>query len=466
MRLAVLMAALACAWPVVATELPAAVKNRLVLRELPADSLSVYVQDVDNGDVLLAWHEDEARNPASTLKLLTTLVGLDLLGPTFTWSTDVYALGPVSDGVLDGDLLLRGGGDPFLVTERVWQLVRRIRDEGIASIRGDLVIDDSLFDVGAHDPGAFDNQPLRAYNVAPNALLMNLKVVRYWFEHDAAGVRIRTDPVLDNLGIENRLKIAKRACRGYQRGISIDPGEHAASMVFSGYFPSGCRRYALDRTALSHADYAYGLFRSLWREAGGEFDGGLRIATTPADVEPLLRFASLPLHDIVERINKHSNNVMARQLLYTLAVERLGPPGTEAGGRRVVHEWLEANDLQLDSLRLENGAGLSRVARISAADFGALLRFGWQQPYMPEFLSSLALSGLDGTLRRRLDAVGVRGRAHLKTGSLDHVAAIAGYVQAQSGRRFAVVALQNYPDVHRGYGDEVQAALIGWLVRQ
>jgi len=162
-------------------------------------------------------------------------------------------------------------------------------------------------------------------------------------------------------------------------------------------------------------------------------------------------------------VNKYSNNVMARQLLYTLSAEVLGPPGTEAGGRTVIEDWLLSRGLELDSMSMANGAGLSRDARVSAKDMTTLLAWAWRQPYMPEYLASMALSGLDGTLRRRLGGMNLAGRAHLKTGSLDHVAAIAGYLQAQSGRRYVVAILHNYEDIHRGYGEEVQEALIRWL---
>ena len=153
---------------------------------------------------------------------------------------------------------------------------------------------------------------------------------------------------------------------------------------------------------------------------------------------------------------------MARQLLFTLSAEVLGAPGTEAGGRQVIENWLLDKGLDLDSLAMANGAGLSRDARVSAHDMTTLLAWAWRQPFMPEYLASMALSGLDGTLRRRLGG-SLEGRAHLKTGSLDNVAAIAGFLQAKSGRRYALAILHNYEDIHRGYGEEVQEALIRWL---
>ena len=452
------------------TALPPPVEARLDHRQVPHETTSIYVEDLQTGEVLVRWKDSVPRNPGSTIKLLTTLAALDTLGPTYTWQTDVYAMGEVVDGTLHGDLLLKGNGDPYLVTERVWQLVRRIRQLGIDEIAGDLLLDDSHFELNGHDPAAFDRQPLRAYNVAPNALLMNFKAVRFWFEplRDSGRVHIWTDPELVNLEIDNRLRTAPGPCRGYQRGITITSNESFDRMTFSGRFPSGCERYAMDRAALSHYEFAYGLFSSMWLDSGGTFKGGWQVAAAPGpeDQEPLLSFRSLPLSDVISRVNKHSNNVMARQVLLTLAAEVLGPPGTEAGGRKVVGDWLHENRLEFSELAFDNGAGLSRDARITAADFGAMLRFAWQQPYMPEYLSSMSLAGLDGTLRYRMDDGPLEGSAHMKTGSLDHVAGIAGYLQSRSGRRFAVVVLQNHTDIHRGYGEETQEALLRWLYEQ
>ena len=450
------------------TELPVRVQGALNTRNIPHESLSVYVSDVDTGKVVLEWLGDEPRNPASTIKLLTTLVALDVLGPAYTWRTDVYLAGELDDGRLEGDLMLKGYGDPFLVTERVWQLLRNIRQAGVREISGDLLLDDSWFEIGDYDPAAFDRQPLRAYNVAPNALMMNFKVVRYWFEPNHAGsaVDVRMDPPLDNLSVENQLGLANGSCRGFQRGITISTNETVDEVTFSGRFPNGCKRYAMDRTALSHNEFVYGLFDSLWRESGGSIDGGWNNIVVEEDAEPLLSFNSRPLTEMIARINKHSNNVMARQLMYTLGAEVNGPPGTEESGRAVIENWLADNGLGSTEIAIENGAGLSRKTRTTAKDMAAMLQFAWQQPYMPEYLASLSLSGLDGTLRRRFGDTDLVGKAHLKTGSLDHVTAIAGFLQAKSGRRFAVVAMQNFEDIHRGPGEEVQEALLRWLYEQ
>ena len=192
----------------------------------------------------------------------------------------------------------------------------------------------------------------------------------------------------------------------------------------------------MTRAALSHNEFTYGLFRSLWEESGGVLSGEWRNVVLDPNLEPALVFESLPLSEIITKVNKHSNNVMAKQLLYTLATEEIGAAGTEAKGRQVVEKWLAEHDMASTEMRLANGAGLSRSSRVTAKHLSDLLRYAYASPYMPEYVSSLSLSGMDGTLRRRLHNNGLSGQAHMKTGSLDHVSAIGGYLQSRSGRAF------------------------------
>ena len=180
--------------------------------------------------------------------------------------------------------------------------------------------------------------------------------------------------------------------------------ESLDEVTFTGRFPNGCDVYSLIRTALSHNEFVFGLFSQMWRQSGGTLDGTYHNVVLPEDEEPLLSFRSLPLTDVIARINKHSNNLMARQLLYTLAAETNGPPGTEADGKAVILEWLARNGLASEHTQIENGAGLSRQTRTPTSDMTTMLSFACRLPYMPEYLASMSLYGLDGTLRRRFSA--------------------------------------------------------------
>ncbi len=464
--LAILAGVAPTAWAAaVPATLPAPVQRVLDGHGLDPADVSIYVRELGSGRDVIAHEADRPRNPASVLKLLTTFVALEELTPAYTWRTAIYGDGTVEGDRLVGNLIIKGGGDPYLVQERFWVLLSELRRRGIREITGDLIIDDSYFRPPPEDRGAFDRQPLRSYNVTPHALLVNFNTVRFWFEPDGDRVRVATEPPLPNLRIDNRLRSAAGRCRGYQRGIAVRAEREERTVTFSGEFPAACGRYSLARSVLTHEDTVYGLFSALWRELGGEFSGGLVVAATPEEAELLVSMDSPPLGEVIRSVNKYSNNVMTRQLFYTLAIERYGPPGTEENGRRAIVAWLNEHGLEFPELILENGAGRSRVARITARHVGELLDAAWNSRWMPEFTSSMAISGMDGTYRRRLRGGDTVGRARLKTGSLDDVSAVAGYLQARDGTRYAVAVLHGAPNVHRGPGDELQDALLTWLER-
>jgi D-alanyl-D-alanine carboxypeptidase/D-alanyl-D-alanine-endopeptidase (penicillin-binding protein 4) len=255
------------------------------------------------------------------------------------------------------------------------------------------------------------------------------------------------------------------ACGGFQAGISFDHAEPDSleHVVLGGKFSRRCRVYGLGRTVLQHDTFAFGVFTSLWKEVGGSFDGRLRKGVVPADAAPVLEWRSRPLGEVIRSINKNSNNVMTRQLVYTLGAEAAGAPGTRANGIAALRELLASRGLTLDSLMLENGAGLSRDERASMRFFVDLLRAAYRSPYAPEFIASLSLGGLDGTTRRRFGAAPTEGVMHLKTGRLDHVSAVAGYVQAASGKTYAVAVVMNAPNAHRGPGEEFEEAVLRYV---
>ena len=294
-------------------QLPAPVQRILDGHDISADDVSIVVQAVEAGRPLLSHEAAVSRNPASTIKLLTTWVALDALGPTYTWPTEVYFLGDYSGDALDGDLGIKGYGDPYLVTEEFWKLLRALRRTGLGDVSGDLVFDDSYFATIDEDPGEFDGQPYRTYNVTPNALLLNFQAARFQFLPDAErrSVSISVDPEPSNLTIGNRLALIDGPCRGYQAGISFNVIDAPVNrqIIFEGRFPAACAPYAITRSVLRHDSYLYGVYRSLWTELGGRHRGGLRrAAIDPEAEEPALTWRSRPLAEIIRSVNKFSCN--------------------------------------------------------------------------------------------------------------------------------------------------------------
>lgn len=451
--------------PAGASVLPTPVRAALRNHGLSGDGLSVFVQAVDETEPLLEINAGTPRRPASVIKLLTTYAALDILGPAYRWDTEAWITGTLSDGTLEGDLYLRGTGDPFLTVERFWTFLRELRRKGLKTIRGDLVIDNTYFDIPPEDPGDFDGQRYRSYNVPPDALLVNFGTARFDIRRSADGnISVFAEPPMARFVIENEIRSRRGACGGFQRGVAFDVPEGFAGRraVLSGRFPTGCSEYALYRAVLPAPEFAHAVFAALWDELGGSLEGGMRLGPVPETAEQVHRFESVPLGDVVRQINKWSNNAMTRQLLLTIGAETFGVPGTPEKGRTAVQEWLESRGLSFPELYLDNGSGLSRDTRIAARSLGQMLLDAWDHAYMPELVSSMPISAVDGTMRRRAGG-DMAGRMHLKTGRLDDVAGVAGMVSSRSGNRYVVVIIQNDQDAHRGIGQDIQDVILRWV---
>jgi D-alanyl-D-alanine carboxypeptidase/D-alanyl-D-alanine-endopeptidase (penicillin-binding protein 4) len=258
------------------------------------------------------------------------------------------------------------------------------------------------------------------------------------------------------------------ACGGFQNGVSIAVRQAQLRdlVVLEGGFPAACREYELSRSVLQPESYAWGLFDLFWRQQGGQLDGGWRLGVLPGTAAaPIYVHRSRPLGDVIRLVNKFSNNVMTRHLEYALAIDRFGAPATVEKGQRAILEVLGQRGVDTGGMVIGNSAGLARETRVSARQLAEVLDAAWNSPYMPEYVSSLALSGLDGTMRSRFRMSPAAGRMHLKTGRLDGVSAVAGYVDAASGQRMMVVLLVNAPDAHRGPGEQLQDMLLDWVYR-
>jgi serine-type D-Ala-D-Ala carboxypeptidase/endopeptidase (penicillin-binding protein 4) len=469
-RLLAFLSALGWIFPAVAqareSSPPPAVTRAMARHGVPLENVSFYVQDAAARKVVLEVHAGTPRSPASIIKVLTTFAALDMLGPGYTWKTRALADGRIANGVLEGDLVLVGGGDPYITSERWWSFVQTLRAQGVATIQGDVIIDNTYFASDGENRAAFDGQAFRSYNVLPDALMVNFQTARVTVSAtpQLTKPQIVLNPAPANLEIENRLRLGPGRCSGYNRGVSFagDPRQ-ANKLVVSGVFPAACGAFSINRAIMTAPDYAYGTFRTLWKQAGGAIEGGLRLAQAPAGARLLYELDSLPLPQIIQLVNKHSNNVMARHLLLTLGAERFGAPATSESGRAALREWLARRGLDMPGFVLDNGSGLSRSERITARGLGEMLDIAWRSPFMPEFAASLPLSGTDGTLRKRFSAPGMPGRMRLKTGRIDDVSALAGYVNAASGATYVVVTIINHPGAHTGSGDAIQDELINWV---
>jgi len=440
---------------------PSTYLARLAAARIPADAAAVVVMPVGEGT--LRWSANAARpmNPASTMKIVTTYSALHLLGPAYTFRTEVLADGPQAGEVLRGELYVRGGGDPHLVVENLWQLLNRLRGFGIRDIRGDLVLDKTLFEPLAHDPGQFDGEEGRAYNVGPDALLVNFKSIALTFVPDTAArvARVMVVPEVAGMKYPRMVPVVEGGCGDWRSRLKADIND-PMNIRIGGSYPLACGERAIYLGALGHTNYFAAVFRALWERQGGSWTGKVREGAVPSTARLIAAQESEPLSSLVRDINKFSNNVMTQQLFLTMGAAG-GEPGNPARGAAAVRGLLATRGIAAPELVLENGCGLSRVERISAATLGNVLFDAWNSQWMSEFMASLPISGVDGTMKARNVSPGA---AHMKTGMLEDTRAVAGYVQAASGRRYVVVAIINHPNAGRGTG--AHDALLEWVYRK
>ncbi len=440
--------------PAHASNLPASISQLLQKAGIPEDAIAVFVQPVDASQPSLTVNADKAMNPASVMKLVTTYAGLELLGSGYTWRTEVYTQGNIQDDRLQGDLIIKGYGDPSLNLENFWQLVRQVRQTGLREISGDLVLDYSHYNLAPASPAAFDGERYKPYNVLPEALLVNYRTSALHIMPDGQRdqIRIVEDPELQLMDLHNQMQSTRKNCGNWRHHVRTEilengVGSKRPSVKFNGNYSLHCGHNTYYLSLHDSEHYIHGLFKSFWQQSGGSFNGRVRREKIPGGTIPIRTFHSPPLADVIRGINKFSNNVAARQLYLSLGEKQTN--GNQSLSMDLAHsamrQWLSTKRLNFPELVIENGSGLSRMERISARHLGKLLVDAFHSPVMPEFMSSLAVVGIDGTARNRLKKTGIVGRSHLKTGSLKDVSAIAGYVLDNKNRRHVFVFVVNHP---------------------
>jgi len=437
--------------------LPYGVRTKLNAAKLNSHAMSAYVTDVNSPRPLLGHQEQTSRVPASVMKLITSYAALGTLGPNYRWPFDVMTNGLVRNGTLQGDLILKGYGSPEFNQAELKKVLQGIKRKGIRNVSGRVVFDNSYFNVS--DSPSFDGKSQSAYNAQPDALLYNERISSFHVRARGKKVHVSTSTPTHNMKIVNRMKKVKRGCRP-RIGVSRQGAQTV--VTFSGRFSSRCGTRTYSRVISRPAEMIYGAMKSMWkRDVGGTLRTQFVMGRAPANATPLLRTHSRTLAQILPAIDKDSNNVMARQVMLTIGA-RVKGQGTQRAGANAIGEWLVSRGLNFPELRIENGSGLSRHARITARHVGDLLVDAYRSPYRNILMQSLAVAGVDGTMKRRLKGSRVRGRGFFKTGTLRDVRSIAGYVKAADGKTYVMAILHNDPRAkHRALA--AHDKLIEWV---
>jgi len=433
--------------PAVFNNLPSDIVSKLRAKGLGTYGVSAYVRDVNSPRPLLAYQDDTARVPASVMKLITSYASLGILGPNYRWPLDVYTKGPIRNGTLQGDLYIKGYGSPEFNTEDLRKVLHGIRQKGIRNVSGRVVFDNSHFNSVSKYGGSFDSKSQVAYNAKPDALLFNQRLNSFQVRTSGKKVRVSTVTPTHNLKIVNKMRKTRRGCRPR---ISVSKRGGVTNVTFRGNYSSRCGTRTYTRVISEPSNMIYGSMRSMWkREVGGRLNTQFAMGRIPANARPILRTYSRTLAQILPTIAKKSNNVMARQLLLTIGAKASSRQGTERIGAEAIGAWLASRGLHFPELRIENGSGLSRTARISARHMGDLLIDAYRSPYRNTLMQALAVAGVDGTMKRRLRGTRVSGRGYFKTGTLRDVKSIAGYVKASNGKTYVMAILHNDPKAPR-----------------
>lgn len=417
------------------------------------------------------------RLPASTLKLFTTFTALDTLGKHFQWQTKVYHTGYIKNGVLYGDLIIQGGADPKLVKEHIISLFTKVQAQGIKRIAGNMLLDTTLFSLAPHDPAAFDDKPLRPYNAGASGLLVNFSslILHFTPEPSSGKAVVSFEPIITDTHLPKTVPLAKKAaCKNWRIQLAASFTQNVLN--FSGDYQEGC---GFGTWAIAHPNpnhFAKGVLKGNWLALGGELLGKVRFAKKPASAKFLTKQASPTLSSIIKDINQFSNNVMTEQVFLSLPAfakqHRQPAPMTYAKARTWYAHWWQRhfariNKGKLPPPKLTKASGLCHDCMISPLTLHALLHYAAHHAEFETFLASLSVAGESGTIkgyRYRIPESYAIGRAYLKTGTLDNVTSVAGYVDAKSGKRFSVVAIINTPNAK--HGKAVLDQIIDWTANQ
>ena len=468
--------------------IPKVIATSLEKNQIPKDAISISVAEIEPGHAgkivskrALDWRSQQAMNPASTMKLVTTLAGLDILGPQYRWRTNIYTDGFILQGTLKGNLYLQGTGDPKLIPEELAKMMKALQNLGIQKIDGDLFFDRSAYATNVMEHNTIDGESLRAYNVPPDPLLYAFRTLSFQLgkSRTADLIDISYTPPLSQLKVVNQLQLVDQSCDSWKNNIrfNLEPDGDGATTnqlitaQFSGSFPKSCRDVSYNVVAIDANTFLTQGFAAAWESAGGSWAKAPtgKSGNVPLLSRLILQFEGIALGDDVQDINKHSNNVMAKQLMLTLALQKMGKPATTENGELVIQSWLKNLGFQFPEMVIENGSGLSRKEAISAEHLNQLLVTARNLSVADAFYNSLPIAGTDGTMRHRLMThlrkflhLKKKPEARIKTGSLADVRAISGYVISKSGKMYAVTSFINHPNAGRGL--EAHDQLLAWLL--
>jgi serine-type D-Ala-D-Ala carboxypeptidase/endopeptidase (penicillin-binding protein 4) len=439
------------------------VKNILSSSCLRKNNFGIKIYSLDRGESLFELRADKLFVPASNLKVLTTAVALQTLGPNYRFPTQLYTDGTLKDGVLNGNLYIKGNGDPKFVTEQMWLLVNELKNIPVREITGNIIGDDSFFDNRKRVRTWIKNPGAQAYEAPLGALSFNFNTVQAYVTPGAkAGSKpmIIIEPDTDYITLDNQAKTLKPGKRSRLIVNRLDRSGFDEITVSGGIRLNQPRaQYFLNIT--DPTQYTLSTLKKYLGHAGIHFNGKTEPGRVPETAMELLTHESEPLTLALQGLNKFSNNFVAEQILKTIGAEKYGPPGTTLKGLKAFEEYLTMLGYRQDQYKVLDGSGLSRQNRLSPQLIIDVLRYVKNDlGVYPEFVSALGVMGVDGNVKNRMRGVKSSERARVKTGTLNFVSSLSGYFQSRDGETFAFSILMNSLKCSNGRVKKIQDQII------
>ena len=442
-------------------ELPLEYKKIIKQHKAPPNSFTFVVKNLTNkSEPIVAHNEKKFFNPASLVKIISTFIAVEELGPQFKWQSDFFHNGDIIGDTLDGDLIFKGRGDATFSITNLENSIRKIQRNGIKKIKGDLILDLSYFGLASKEK-SFDSDPMRAYNALPNPVVVQSNTMNFIFTMKDKNLIIESNPNLEHFSIKNNIKITNDRCIDWKSKLNYRTQQNKlkSQVIFDGKFSRKCGTKGINLSVLNDEEYFYRIFKKTWKANGGEFSGNLDTTyIQDSNWKVLYRHKSRPLSEIIRDVNKYSLNLMARNTMLTILAEDSDLLILESSVNKYVNSWFEKKSLPHNGMILQNGAGLSRKSILTSEQLLLLMEKIYHNPLMPEMLASFPISGVDGTLKRRMNYSTFRKSAHFKTGSMRNVNAIAGFLLDKNKEMKIFIFIMN--DLTAKDSHRLQEALI------
>ena len=440
--------------------------------------VSLYAIAIDQIQPKIAHNSEALFALASTTKIATSLAALDILGPAFRWRTQAFTNGVVANGTLTGDLLIVGGGDPLLSSERLVAWFTQLQKRGVRDIVGNIVLNRQRFLLETKDHA---NTPVpdwrNPHHALPDAFIVDEGVVKLTINsssnsnsnsgQSAEAKQVALTPAIEGIELADQTQTLAR-CSAIKKPLTADFDLIAEQrkLVLTGEWAKDCAPMSVEALPLSHAEVSAAAVLAAWKKAGGTLSGSVleaaplpkpnklskqqaKLAARTRARKPFAVLESAQLFDAIKQVNKWSNNVVARNLMMSLSPNFPREPATLPKAQLAVKDWLQTKGFSSDDITIENGSGLSRTERGKSRALATLLRDAWYSRVDKDFKASLSVAGVDGTMGSRLKRSGAAGKALIKTGTLSDTRAVAGYVTTKTNQVYAIAAIVNNANASR-----------------